>query len=133
MSESFGGRKMFRILFFMLVLMSSFAAAQIVDTPPVEPRPEAYKLEEFGKATNGYVKMIFDSFMTELNNNPSAQGYIINYGTAKEIRVREKQIRNAIAFRKYDTARITIVNGGNSGKLNTQLWIVPAGAENPKP
>lgn len=113
--------------------MSSFAAAQIVDTPPVEPRPEAYKSEEFGKATNGYVKMIFDGFMVELNNNPTAQGYIINYGTAKEIRARERQIRNAIAFRKYDRSRIVMVRGGNSGKLETQLWIVPAGAENPKP
>jgi hypothetical protein len=122
---------MFRILFLILVLMSSFVFAQTEDKTPVDPRPEAVKLEEFGKATNGFVKMLFDNFMAKLQADPTAQGYIINYGSNREIRIREKQIRNAIAFRRYDTARITIVRGGNEKVIRTQFWIVPAGAETP--
>lgn len=124
---------MFRVLFLILILSSSFAFAQTEDKTTVESPPEAIKLEEFGKATNGYVKMLFDSFMVKLHADPSARGHIINYGTDKQIMMREKQIRNAIAFRKIDRSRITIVRGGNTGGLKTQFWIVPAGAENPTP
>jgi len=124
---------MFRGLFLILVLLSSFAFAQTEDKTTVESPPEAIRLEEFGKATNGYVKMLFDSFMVKLQADPNAQGYILNYGTDKQILMREKQIRNAIAFRKFDRSRITIVRGGNIGALKTQFWLVPAGAENPTP
>ena len=80
------------------------------------------------------IKARVDAFYIELNNNPSASGYIINYGTDKEIARREAQIRKAIAFRKYDSSRITMVRGGNTGVgAVSKFWLVPAGAENPAP
>lgn len=117
---------MFRVLFLLLIAMSSVAFAQ------TEEKPQAVKIDEFERATNGYVKMKTDYFYTELNNNPSAQGYIINYGTAREIALRERQIRDAIRFRKFDSSRITVVNGGFRGVVKSEFWLVPAGAENPK-
>jgi hypothetical protein len=116
---------MLRILFLILIVMSSVAFAQ------TDENPQAVKIDEFERATNGEVKARMDYFYTELNNNPSAQGYIINYGTAKEIAIRERQIRNAIMFRKFDSSRITIVNGGFRGIIKTEFWAVPAGADNP--
>ena len=72
--------------------------------------------------------------MTQLNNNPTAQGYIINYGTEKQIAAREKQIRNAITFLRLDASRVTLVRGGESGgDVRTVLWVVPAGATPPTP
>ncbi len=118
---------MFRILFLLLFVMSSIAVAQ------TEEKPKAVKYSEFETATNGYVKMIMDGFYVELGNNPSAQGYIINYGTEKEIAVREKQFQNAITFRKFDGARITLVRGGFWKTSKSELWVVPSGAENPQP
>jgi len=118
---------MFRILILILVVMSSIAVAQ------TDEKPKAVKYSEFETATNGYVKMIMDGFYVELSNNPSAQGYIINYGTDKEIAVREKQFRNAIYFRKFDATRITLVRGGFRKKIKSELWVVPSGAENPQP
>lgn len=104
------------------------------ETTYLDRLQEARKIDEFEEATNGNVKMRFDSFMVELQNDPNAQGYIINYGSAKEIAKRERQIRNAIAFRKFDATRITLVNGGESeGSIKTQFWIVPAGATPPVP
>jgi hypothetical protein len=104
------------------------------ETLYVDSAPEAVKIDEFGTATNGNVKMRFDNFIIELQNDPTAQGYIINYGSAKEIANRQRQIRNAIAFRKFDASRITIVNGGESGEsIKTQFWVVPAGATPPTP
>lgn len=116
---------MIRVFLLILIMMSSVAFAQN------EEKPQAFKVAEFERATNGYVKMQMDNFYTELNNNPSAQGYIINFGTAREIAIRERQIRNAILFRKFDSSRITIVNGGFRGIVKTEFWTVPAGAENP--
>jgi hypothetical protein len=112
--------------------MSSFAFAQTEDKAPVDS-PASIKLYEFGKATNGYVKRIFTEFQVELNADPNAQGYIINYGTDIEIARRERQIKEGIIFCRIDAPRITIVKGGNIGKLKTQIWIVPAGAEMPTP
>ena len=90
---------MFRSLFLILIVTVSVAFAQT--EPNTEPQefPQAIKFDEFEKATNGNVKMRMDAFFVELNNNPSAQGYIINYGTAKEVAKREKQLRNSIVFR----------------------------------
>ena len=118
---------MFRVLFLLLVVLSSVAFAQTEETP------KAVKFEEFEKATNGYVKMKMDYFYTELNNNPQSDGYIINYGTDREITIREKQIRVAINWRKYDASRVTIVRGGFRDGVKTEFWMVPPGAENPAP
>lgn len=118
---------MFRVLFLILVVMSSIAVAQM------DEKPKAVKYSEFETATNGYVKMIMDGFYVELSNNPASQGYIINYGTDNEIAVREKQFRNAIFFRKFDAARITLVRGGFWKTSKSELWVVPSGAENPQP
>ncbi|HVE55864.1 MAG TPA: hypothetical protein VNB22_03485 [Pyrinomonadaceae bacterium] len=118
---------MIRLLFLLLFLMSTAAFAQTEETP------KPVKFDEFETATNGYVKMKTDAFYVELENNPSSQGYIINYGTDREIVVREKQLRDAIDFRKFDAARITLVRGGFWKNIKTELWIVPPGAENPRP
>jgi hypothetical protein len=118
---------MIRILFLILVVLSSVAVAQTEETP------KAVKFDEFENATNGYVKMKMDYFYTELSNNPSSQGYIINYGTDREIAIRERQIRTSIQWRKYDATRITIVRGGFRDGVKSEFWIIPPGAENPAP
>ena len=116
---------MFRVLLLILVVMSSVAFAQ------TEQKPQATKYDEFETATNGYVKARMDFYFVELNNNPMTQGYIFNFGTDKEIAVRERQIRNSIAFLKFDALRLTLVRGGFRGIVQTQLWLVPPGAETP--
>jgi hypothetical protein len=118
---------MIKILFLLLVVMSSAAFAQTEDSP------KAVKFDEFETAANGYVKWRMDSFYVELNNNPASQGYIINYGTDREIIIREKQIRVSIQWRKFDATRITFVQGGLRETVKTELWRVPPGAENPQP
>jgi len=101
-----------------------------VAPPEVNPIP----VDEFGKKVDDEVKAIIDNFYIQLNNNPDAQGYIINYGTAAEIRRRRAQIMKAINFRKYPVDRVTFVDGGDQGTgVNTKLWLVPSGATPPTP
>lgn len=93
-------------------------------------------IDEFGKLPADEVKARVDALYITLGNNPNAQGYIINYGTDKEVAAREKQIRDAISFRKYDPSRVTMVRGGanpNGAGVWTKFWIVPPGADNPNP
>jgi len=91
---------------------------------------------EYGKLSANKIREHLKSLYVELGNNSKFKGYIINYGTDTEIAIREKQIRKARNFLKYDASRITIVNGGsnpNGTGVWTKVWIVPPGADNPQP
>jgi hypothetical protein len=104
------------------------------DTGVVGTKPEPTQIDEFGKLPNDEVRGRIDNLFVTLSNNPDAQGYIINYGTDREIAAREKLIQNHINFRKYDRSRVTMVRGGNpDGVQNTKVYTVPPGAEDPMP
>lgn len=105
------------------------------ETAGVAPRPDPILVDEFGAMPNDDIRGRLDTFFSELSNNPSNQGYIINYGTPQQIAARERLIANHIRFRGQDPSRITIVNGGASpdGVPTTKLYRVPPGADNPTP
>jgi hypothetical protein len=109
--------------------------AEYRESGPVSPNPEAILVDEFGRLSNDEIRAKLDIFFAELSNNPGDQGYIINYGTSREIAARERLIANHIRFRRFDASRITMVSGGDSptGEPNTKLYRVPQGAENPAP
>lgn len=122
---------MFRFLFLLLIVMSSFVFSQVQENNQQERK--AYIFAELEKANNAEVKKQYEEFYGKLKKDFDSQGYIINYGTDKEIAKREKQLRNSMTFRDYDAPRITFVRGGNKDNLKTVFWIVPAGAEPPTP
>ncbi|MEQ1921338.1 MAG: hypothetical protein ABL952_02405 [Pyrinomonadaceae bacterium] len=95
----------------------------------VSAKPEKTLVDTFGKQVDDEVKARVDAFYITLNNNPNAQGYIINYGTAAEIKKRRAQIMKAINFRKYDAGRVTFVDSPGAAGINTKFYLVPAGAE----
>ncbi len=100
----------------------------------VAPPPTIDLIDEFGPAVPDDIKIRVDNFYTQLNNNPTARGYIINYGTAAEIRRRRADIDAAIRFRGFDRSRITYIDGPNMGTgINTKFYLVPAGADEPQP
>jgi hypothetical protein len=99
--------------------------------PTVIP-PE--KVDEFGALKPDDLKARLDNYFIRLQNDPSAKGVIINYGTPRDVAKRKKDIQAAIAFRKFDGSRITFVDGpDNGGGINTVLWVVPTGATDPTP
>jgi hypothetical protein len=92
--------------------------------------------DEIGKLPDSHIQARISNLYIELGNNSSTQGYIINYGTDKEIAVRERQINKAITSLKLDANRVTVVRGGenpNGAGVWTKVWILPPGAEFPKP
>lgn len=100
--------------------------------PPIQG-PEL--VDEFGPQKDDEVKVRVDNFYIRLNNDPSARGYIINYGTAAQLRARRAQLMRAInrPGAGHDASRVTIVDSTTSGPVNTKFYVVPAGATNPNP
>ncbi|MGD9588564.1 MAG: hypothetical protein AB7Q37_04210 [Pyrinomonadaceae bacterium] len=99
------------------------------------PAPVSKLIDEFGKRPKADIETRFRKFFAELGNNTRDHGYIINYGTDKEIAARERLFMQNIAFRNFDRSRITMIRGGahESGTVYTKLYRVPPGAENPAP
>ena len=102
------------------------------DTGVVAGRPTPDLIDDFGKLPDNDVRNRLDLFFNQLQNNPTARGYIVNSGTDREVRRVERLIRNHIEFRNFPADRITLVRGATAGDTRTRLWIVPAGADETK-
>ncbi len=87
---------------------------------------------EFGDLKNDEIKNRLDIYFSELQNNPSATGYIINYGTNRDVTRREKVIRDFIVFRNQDPSRFNFVRGEGT-EIRTRLIVSPSGATVPTP
>lgn len=85
--------------------------------------------DEFGKIKKDELEKRIRKFESELRKEPSSTGYLINYGTPKQIAEIEKLIRNFISTRGYDASRMVFVNSGTEKEVRTRLWIVPQGAD----
>jgi hypothetical protein len=105
-----------------------------VGAEPPELDVKAYVAFKFGKIGKTRLKEVMFEFDAALSVDENSSGYIVNYGTSKQIAQRERLIANSIRFRRYDPARIVMVSGGSSDNgVRTVMWIVPEGAEPPKP
>ncbi len=126
---------MFKILFLILVAACSTVFSQEVGSQNYE----AQKIDEFGPLANCDLGARLDYLLMELMKSEGATGYVIIYqGTDVlpanyESNPRERFFRNQIMFRKFDASRIVFINGGFREELATELWIVPKGADVPKP
>jgi hypothetical protein len=102
--------------------------AGVAAPPPVQ------EVDTFGPLSNDDVKARVQNFYVQLANNPNSQGYIINYGTPKQIAARRAQITKAITFLKLDPSRVTFVDGPPHGaEVETHFYLVPPGATPPTP
>ncbi len=104
------------------------------DTGVVAGIPDARLIDEFGPLANDDVKARLDPFASELQADPTATGYIINYGPARQVTRRERLIRDYLVNeRGIDPGRLVFVQGGDEAQIRTRLWLVPQGAQPPQP
>jgi hypothetical protein len=85
--------------------------------------------DEFRKIKKDELEKRIEKFQSELIKVSSSTGYIVNYGSSKQIAEREILIRSFIKHCGYDGCRIVFVDGGTESEIRTRLWIVPAGAD----
>ena len=98
--------------------------------------PEARKIDEYGNIRFNDEKARLDNLAVELQNDPTAQGYIICYGgrvgRAGEAQRRCDRAKNDLVTRRSISAdRIVTVDGGYKENLTVELWVVPQGATPP--
>ncbi|MDQ3805423.1 MAG: PKD domain-containing protein [Acidobacteriota bacterium] len=101
-------------------------------TAPAQPR----KIDEYGNIRFNDEKARLDNFAIELQNDPTAQGYIIAYGgrrgRAGEAQRRADRAKDYLVnTRGISADRIVTVDGGFREDLTVELWIVPQGATAP--
>jgi len=135
-------RKLFIVCTFLLafsLMVFSQDDYQTADLSEMSQSEKAEKIDEFGKLGECEFGARFDNLLATLQNKTNAEGYIIFY-QGKDVlpaeygnNVNERRARNHIAFRNFDSAHLTFVNGGFREEVSTELWIVPNGAEPPVP
>lgn len=107
-------------------------ASTASETGTASPIVDFFPFDEFGSFSDNDALARINNLYVELGNNTNAQGYIFNYGTAKETAAREKQVQRAIKRLKLDKSRVTIINGGANprGKgVWTKIWLMPKGTD----
>jgi hypothetical protein len=108
-------------------------------TTSVIPQPIIdNKIDEYGRISFDDEQARLDNFAIELQNDPTAEGYLICYG-GRVGRAREAVRRCARAkaylsgYRHIPAARIVTVDGGYREDLTVELWYVSAGMTPPHP
>jgi hypothetical protein len=122
-----GVPNMLKVLFLILIAMSSvtFAQAQQTDKP--------YKFFEYEKISKGLLKEKIESLCIEIDKT-SWVGWIINYGTPKQLAGREKQIKETnLCRQEFPSPRIIFVRVEDENKSKTEFWLVPPGEKPPIP
>ena len=124
--------------FDLALLMAGTKTPVLFDSFPIIERgdPEE-RLYEDSDEFNPDAKGLYDIFADMLRRDPSLRGCIIAYakprrrGTDRQIAARAK-----LALAKssaVDLSRVVAVGGGLRREKTVELWLVPPGAELPKP
>jgi hypothetical protein len=104
------------------------------------PLPKIYsrKFDEFPDISRNDEKARLDNFGIELQNDPTATGYVIVYPerTSKRAEVQDhfgRVIEYLVNSRGMDRSRIKTIEGPKRDQLHVDLWITPQGATAPNP
>ena len=101
------------------------------------------QIDRFGdvKCEDEYARL--DNFAIQLQNEPDSKGVIIFYGGQKfrgrlpmrgEAEARAARLQPYLVKRRgIPSERLVVINGGYRESWQAVLWIVPAGADTPKP
>ncbi|MDX6484303.1 MAG: hypothetical protein QOE95_2074 [Gaiellaceae bacterium] len=111
------------------------AATGISGLPTITP-PKRF--DEFPSIAHDDDKARFDNLAIELQNNPGATGYIIAYaGRGSRAGEADRMTKRAADYlsttRGISRERIVTINGGYRESNSFELWLVPQGAEPPRP
>ena len=116
---------------------AQFATA-VTPLPPRLPTPTNRRFAEFPSVAFNEDKANFDNFAVALQEDPTATGYIIVYNGRRSRPARLTTLVNrsrdyVVNTRNIDRSRIAVISGGTREVDTIELWIVPQGAQPPRP
>ena len=102
------------------------------------PKRESRKFDDYLNIARNDEKARLDNFAIELQNDPTATGYVIVYPgrTSKRAEVQDqfgRVIDYLVNSRGVDKSRIRTIEGPKKDQLSKALWITPQGATPPTP
>jgi hypothetical protein len=112
-------------------------AADCAITIPL-PKMTSRKFDDYLNIARNDEKARLDNFGIELQNDPTATGYVIVYPgrTSKRAEVQDqfgRVIEYLVNSRGIDKSRIRTIEGPKKDQLSKALWITPQGATPPNP
>jgi hypothetical protein len=115
---------------------SARAATNVIALPPPPVKPRRF--DAFPSIAFDDDKARLDNLAIELQNDPTAIGYVIVYAgrtsrTGQADRLGARATDYLIQTRGIDPRRVVLVNGGYRETDYFELWIVPQGAQPPQP
>ena len=102
----------------MAVLFAGCVQAQ--DTPYEIPKAKLVEAISTTDSNCEYRRAVMDTFLTELSNDPSAQGYVVIYQIIRPVwlaKSRASEIRKHMEIRRFDPSRLTIVEVSEPPRL----------------
>lgn len=104
-------------------------------TPTITP---IKRFDEFPSISRDDDKARFDNLAIELQNNPGSTGYVIAYAgrnsrAGEADRMSKRAFDYLTATRGLSRERLVTINGGYRESNSFELWLVPQGAEAPRP
>ena len=102
--------------------------------PPIGPK----RFDEFPSVAFDDDKARLDNLAIELQNSPTSTGYIVTYAgqrsrAGQADRMGRRAINYLVARRGITRNRLVYVNGGGRDVDTYEFWLVPQGAEPPRP
>ena len=95
-----------------------------------------YKLDDF-EYNYSYMIANLDYLMIHLQNEPTFSGYVIIYGQrvghSADVSRTIRATRDYFRLRRYDSSRVTIIDGGFREEGRVEIYLIPPGVEPPKP
>ena len=79
----------------------------------------------FSTVSDNEVRARIDALVVELENNKGAIGYVVNKGSADDIKYRNNLIKSHLKLRNFDSSRITFVNDGEQESIKTMFRVAP--------
>jgi hypothetical protein len=113
-------------------------SATNVTAIPKLPPPANRRFAEFPSIAFNDDKANFDNFAIALQEDPTATGYIIVYNGRRSRPARLNTLVSrsrdyVVNTRNIDRGRVVVVGGGARDVDTIELWIVPQGAQPPRP
>ncbi|HKG58436.1 MAG TPA: hypothetical protein VKB05_01565 [Pyrinomonadaceae bacterium] len=102
------------------------------------PKRESRMFDDYLNIARNDEKARLDNFGIELQNDPTATGYVIVYPgrSSKRAEIQDhfgRVIEYLVHSRGIDQSRIKTIEGPKRDQLHVELWITPQGATPPNP
>lgn len=121
----------FLLLTIFLFSLTVFAQTQVA--------PKARMIDEFGSLGECDLGIRLENLRTELSSDETVKAKVIVYQSIDAYPAEYdsnslyRQIKKQMDFLRLDDTRVAFINGGFRKLVGAELWIVPKGAESPKP